>query len=181
MKRTALVTVVLALVAFAFAPVAMAQPKGKQEQGKKDSKTVKNYDFSGDEIDGELVKPDGDFLDTRKFASHTSLIRIRKDFIKETAPEFRKPTIEQLSTFVQPTWQALIDGALYCQPQLAEILARQRPDVIVEDNVNCFPALVTGGARFVRMVSCNPLEMRGPELPPVFSGYAIDETRRRIV
>src|SRR4051794_8755155 len=31
------------------------------------------------------------------------------DFIRDTAPEFRKPTIEQLSTFVQPTWQALID------------------------------------------------------------------------
>lgn len=97
------------------------------------------------------------------------------DFIRDTAPEFRKPTIEQLSTFVQPTWQALIDGALYCQPQLAEILARQRPDVIVEDNVNCFPALLTGGARFVRMVSCNPLEMRGPDIPPVFSGYAMHD------
>ena len=33
-----------------------------------------------------------------------------KDFIRETAPEFRKPTIEQLSSFLEPTWQALIDG-----------------------------------------------------------------------
>ena len=33
-----------------------------------------------------------------------------KDFIRDTAPEFRKPTIEQLATFMQPTWQALIDG-----------------------------------------------------------------------
>ena len=98
------------------------------------------------------------------------------DFIRDTAPEFRKPTIEQLSTFVQPTWQALIDGARYCQPQLAEIVARQRPDVIIEDNVNCFPALLTGDAPFVRMVSCNPLEMRGPGLPPVFSGYASDDS-----
>ena len=31
-----------------------------------------------------------------------------KDFIRDTAPEFRKPTIEQLATFMQPTWQALI-------------------------------------------------------------------------
>lgn len=76
MKRTAIATVVISL--FAFVPAAMAQDKGK-----KDEKKVKTYDFSGDEIDGELVKPDGDFLDTRKFASHTSLIRIRKDFIKE--------------------------------------------------------------------------------------------------
>ena len=97
------------------------------------------------------------------------------DFIRDTAPEFRKPTIEQLTTFVQPTWQALIDGAMYCEPQLREIIARQRPDVIIEDNVNCFPALLTGGVPFVRMASCNPLEVRGPDVPPVFSGYASDD------
>ena len=50
-----------------------------------------------------------------------------KDFIRDTAPEFRKPTVEQLATFMQPTWQALIDGAMYCEPQLREIIARQRP------------------------------------------------------
>ncbi len=44
---------------------------------------VKTFDFSGDDIDGELVKPDGEFVDPRQFASHTNLIRIRKDFIKE--------------------------------------------------------------------------------------------------
>ena len=30
-------------------------------------------------------------------------------------PEFRKPTVEQLASFVQPTYQALIDGAMYCR------------------------------------------------------------------
>src|SRR5262245_40411266 len=30
------------------------------------------------------------------------------DFINETAPEFRRPTTEQLATFIQPTYQALI-------------------------------------------------------------------------
>src|SRR6476661_461049 len=30
------------------------------------------------------------------------------EFIRETAPEFRKPTVEQLATFVHPTWQALV-------------------------------------------------------------------------
>ena len=61
---------------------ALAQGKGGKAP-KEEPKKVKNYDFTGDEIDGELVKPDGDFLDTRKFATHTSLIRLRKDFIKE--------------------------------------------------------------------------------------------------
>lgn len=93
-----------------------------------------------------------------------------KDFIRDTAPEFRKPTIDQLSTFMAPTWQALIDGATYCEPQLRDILARQAPDVIVEDNVVCFPALVTHGAPFVRIVSCNPLEVPGPDIAPAYSG-----------
>ena len=68
------------------------------------------------------------------------------DFITETAPEFRKPTIEQLDTFIRPVWENLIDGAKYCEPQLREILARAQPDVIVEDNVSGFPALLTHGA-----------------------------------
>ena len=93
-----------------------------------------------------------------------------KDFIKETAPEFRKPTIEQLSTFIQPTFQALIDGAKYCEPQLREIIERQRPDVIVEDNVVSFPALTTAQVPYVRIASCNPLEVKGPGVAPTFSG-----------
>jgi MGT family glycosyltransferase len=97
------------------------------------------------------------------------------DFITETAPEFRKPTIEQLATFIEPVWASLIDGATYCEPQLRAILDRAQPDVIVEDNVNAFPALLTHGAPWVRIMSCNPLEMKDPELPPTFSGYPIDD------
>ncbi|MGH3069024.1 MAG: glycosyltransferase [Streptosporangiaceae bacterium] len=94
-----------------------------------------------------------------------------KEFIASTAPEFRKPTIEQLDTWIKPVWAELISGARYSQEQLAEIVARTRPDVIVEDNVICFPALLTAGVPFVRIVSCNPLEVADPALPPAFSGY----------
>ena len=94
-----------------------------------------------------------------------------KEFIASTAPEFRKPTIEQLDTWIKPVWAELISGARYCQEQLAEIVARTRPDVIVEDNVISFPALLTAGVPFVRIVSCNPLEVADPALPPAFSGY----------
>ncbi|QEN16956.1 glycosyl transferase [Mycobacterium sp. ELW1] len=92
------------------------------------------------------------------------------DFIAETAPEFRKPTHLQLETFIQPTYQALIDGAKYCEPRLREIVTQHQPDVIVEDNVVLFPALVSAGAPFVRIVSCSPLEVPGPNVPPPFSG-----------
>lgn len=98
-----------------------------------------------------------------------------KDFVRNTAPEFRKPTIEQLDTWVRPVWEELISGARYCQPQLAEIVARTRPDVIVEDNVVGFPALMTAGVPFVRLTSCNPLEIKDPGIPPAFSGYPAED------
>jgi UDP:flavonoid glycosyltransferase YjiC (YdhE family) len=101
--------------------------------------------------------------------------RFWKDFIRDTAPEFRKPTIDQLGTFMRPTWQALIDGSQYCQPQLTAILERVRPHVIVEDNVIAFPALLTAGVPYVRIVSCNPLEIPGEDIPPAYSGLPSDD------
>lgn len=85
MKRT-LIASILGVAILAFAGPAFAQGKGKGKAGGKSGEgyqKVKSYDFSGDTIDGELVKPDGEIVDTRKFAEHSSLIRIRKDFIKE--------------------------------------------------------------------------------------------------
>jgi MGT family glycosyltransferase len=101
-----------------------------------------------------------------------------KDFIRDTAPEFRKPTIEQLDTFLRPTWQALIDGAIYVDDRLLEIFDELRPDAIVEDNVVAFPAIVTSGRPWARITSCNPLEWKDPDLPPVFSGYPTEDRSR---
>ena len=94
-----------------------------------------------------------------------------KDFIRETAPVFRTPTIEQLESFIAPTWQALLDGSRYVEPRLREIFAELEPDVIVEDNVPCFPAVVTAGVPWVRIVSCNPCELKDADVPPAFSGH----------
>jgi MGT family glycosyltransferase len=94
-----------------------------------------------------------------------------KDFVRDTAPEFRKPTIEQLDTWIKPVWEELIGGARYCQSQLAAIVDRAQPDVIVEDNVVAFPALLTAGVPLMRIVSCSPLEIKDPGIPPAFSGY----------
>jgi len=95
-----------------------------------------------------------------------------KDFIRDTAPVFRKPTIEQLEGFIQPTWQALVGGAEYVEPRLRQILDELEPDVVVEDNVVGFAALPACGRRWVRIASCNPAELKDPEVPPTFSGYA---------
>jgi MGT family glycosyltransferase len=96
-----------------------------------------------------------------------------KDFIRETAPVFRTPTIRQLGDFIAPTMQALVDGAKYVDDRLCEIIAELRPDVIVEDNVCCFPALPASGVPWVRIASCNPAEIKDPDVPPPFSGYPV--------
>jgi MGT family glycosyltransferase len=100
-----------------------------------------------------------------------------KDFIRDTAPVFRRPTIEQLEGFIAPTMQALVDGARYVDDRLHEIIGEVAPDVIVEDNVCSFAALSASGVPWVRIASCNPAELRDPDVPPVFSGYpAADRT-----
>ncbi len=93
------------------------------------------------------------------------------DFIRETSPVFRKSTLEQLGEFIAPTWQALIDGAKYVDPRLTEIFDELRPDVIVEDNVVGFPAIAASGRPWVRIVSCNPMELKDPRMAPFSSGY----------
>jgi MGT family glycosyltransferase len=95
------------------------------------------------------------------------------DFIRDTAPVFRKSTVEQLGEFIAPTWQALIDGSKYVNPRLAEILDEVGPDVIVEDNVVGFPAIAASGRPWVRIVSCNPTEIKDPRIPPFSSGYPV--------
>ncbi|MGZ4274355.1 MAG: glycosyl transferase, partial [Solirubrobacteraceae bacterium] len=99
-----------------------------------------------------------------------------KDFIRDTAPVFRSDTQEQLGGFILPTWQALVDGARYVDERLVEIFDELAPDAIVEDNVCSFPAVSASGIPWVRIVSCNPLEVRDPALPPPFSGLPSEDS-----
>jgi MGT family glycosyltransferase len=100
-----------------------------------------------------------------------------KDFIRETAPQFRRPTVEQLDGLIRPIWAELIDGARYVDARLAQIFDEVAPDAIVQDNVVAFPAVLASGRPWVRILSCNPLELKDPELPPTFSGYATGHRR----
>ena len=96
-----------------------------------------------------------------------------KDFIRDTAPVFRKPTIDQLAAFIEPTFRALYDGARYADDRLREIFGELEPDAIVEDNVVAFPAVEHSGRPWARIVSCNPLEVKDAAIPPVFSGLPL--------
>jgi MGT family glycosyltransferase len=98
-----------------------------------------------------------------------------KDFVADTAPVFRSDTLDQIGGFVAPTWEALVDGACFVEHRLAKIIAELAPDAIVEDNVCAFPAIPGSGRPWVRIMSCNPLELRDPALPPPYSGLPIDD------
>src|SRR5215468_8829706 len=87
MKRI-LFSSLLAVAVLATSAPADAQQKDKKAPPKAEAtqpaaQRVKNYDFDADLVEGELVKPEGEFLNARKFAEHGSLIRVRTDFIRE--------------------------------------------------------------------------------------------------
>lgn len=74
--RTILGSLALVLI---LAATSFAQPKkGGDAAGK-----VKVYDFSGDTIEGDLVRPEGTGVDAIGVTNFSSLIRIRKEFIAE--------------------------------------------------------------------------------------------------
>src|SRR5574338_709579 len=70
-----------------FAAVAfvglLASPAFAQNAGNAGKAKVKVYDFSGDTIEGDLIKPEGTTVDAIDFAKHSSLIRSRKTFLPE--------------------------------------------------------------------------------------------------
>ncbi|HEY6177684.1 MAG TPA: hypothetical protein VIX73_24670 [Kofleriaceae bacterium] len=74
----------VALLVVAASHPAWAQEKKAAAAGDKPAAgKVKVYDFSGDTIEGDLIRPEGTTVDARDFAKHSSLIRIRTNFIPE--------------------------------------------------------------------------------------------------
>lgn len=41
------------------------------------------YDFEDDVVEGSFIRPEGEYLDARRAARHSSLIRIRESFVPE--------------------------------------------------------------------------------------------------
>ena len=71
----------LAFSGVSSAAIAQNKPAAGGNDVQYKSKTV--YDFDDDVVEGDLVRPDGEFVDSRKAAKHSSLIKIRENFIPE--------------------------------------------------------------------------------------------------
>lgn len=70
----------LALALLMSAPVALAQDQATNSEGGVRYQKTTTYDFEGDTIEGDLMRPDGEYIDARKRVNHSNLIRIREEF-----------------------------------------------------------------------------------------------------
>ena len=73
MKRLVLIAV------FVIGAPALAQDKKGGDGNVRYNKTT-TYDFEDDTIEGDLTKPDGEYVEARKRVKHSKLIRIREEF-----------------------------------------------------------------------------------------------------
>lgn len=99
-------------------------------------------------------------------------------FVRRHLPHFRLSPIDQLETYVAPTWQAIVDTAVNAEAPLRQLLARLKPDAVVLDNVIMFPAIAAAGCPWVRVVSCAETELPDAEVPPYLSGMAAEDPQR---
>ena len=86
MKRTLVTGLAVTATMIALGVTPVSAQKGPAPAGGADSVQYKQktvYDFDDDLVEGDLVRPDGEFVDTRRAAKHSSLIKIRPDFIPE--------------------------------------------------------------------------------------------------
>ncbi len=97
------------------------------------------------------------------------------DFIERHKDAFAQSALDQIDSYVAPTWEAIVDTAIRAEEPLRQLIARLKPDVIVLDNVVMFPAVATAGVPWVRVVSCAETELPDPLIPPYLSGASADD------
>lgn len=99
-------------------------------------------------------------------------------FITAHLEHFNQDPTAQLSTYVAPTWEAIVDTAVQVEAALGLLLKRIKPDAIVLDNVIMFPAIANAGVPWIRVVSCAETEIPDANVPPYLSGMAADDPAR---
>jgi hypothetical protein len=58
----------------------LAVPAFAQDKGGVSYKKQTEYSFEDDTIEGDLTKPDGEYVEARKKVKHSNLIKIREEF-----------------------------------------------------------------------------------------------------
>jgi hypothetical protein len=69
----------LAIAALTLGTAAFAQDDGKGEENVRYNRQT-TINFEDDTIEGDLTRPDGEYVEARKKVKHSNLIRIREEF-----------------------------------------------------------------------------------------------------
>ena len=99
-------------------------------------------------------------------------------FINRHLPNFDLSPQQQLSTYVGPTWDAIVDTVIAADASLERALTQIKPDAIVLDNVIMFPAIANARCPWVRVISCAETELPDRNVPPYLSGMSANDPRR---
>ncbi|MGC1428326.1 MAG: glycosyltransferase [Albidovulum sp.] len=99
-------------------------------------------------------------------------------FVTSHLEHFNQDPTGQLTTYVAPTWEAIVDTAIQVEAGLEVLIKRIKPDAIILDNVIMFPAIANAGVPWIRVVSCAETEIPDANVPPYLSGMASDDPAR---
>ena len=80
MRKLLMLCVVLAVTPAVAQDEEGSAPRREAGGGAKGQKGPRTIDFEDDTIEGDLTKPDGEYVEARKRVKHSNLIRIREDF-----------------------------------------------------------------------------------------------------
>lgn len=92
------------------------------------------------------------------------------DFINRHQDAFRQSPLDQIESYVAPTWDVIVDTAIGAEEPLSQLLAQLKPAAIVLDNVVMFPAVANAGVPWIRVISCAETELPDSLVPPYLSG-----------
>jgi len=62
---------------------AIKKPARKKVASANAKARIKEYDFLGDELEGDIGRPDHEDVMARVAAKHANLIKVRRDFVRE--------------------------------------------------------------------------------------------------
>jgi hypothetical protein len=80
MRKLLMLCVVLAVTPAVAQDEEDSAPRREAGGGGKAKGGPQTIDFEDDTIEGDLTKPDGEYVEARKKVQHSNLIRIREDF-----------------------------------------------------------------------------------------------------
>ena len=111
-------------------------------------------------------------VDIYELPSNADASKIWTEYVRKRQKLFKLKTIDQIESYIAPYWKEIVDSAIKSYPIIKKALSELKADFIVIDDVILYPAVLEYGKPWIRMISCNELEIPDLSIPPALSGYS---------